>query len=79
VRFAINPIRYYSFRFEKAMKGLGTNDDSLIRLCVLRSEIDLKSIAKDYEECFNQSLCSKIKKDASGDYLSALLALLGSA
>jgi len=67
---------YFAEEIYKSMKGLGTNDDKLIRLLVWRSEIDLAEI----KECFKlvskgETLESFIEGDCSGDYKRALLAL----
>ncbi|KAL5250453.1 hypothetical protein ACHWQZ_G016247 [Mnemiopsis leidyi] len=67
---------YFAEQLYKSMKGIGTNDDKLIRLLVWRSEIDLAEI----KECFKmvskgKTLESYISGDCSGDYKRALLAL----
>jgi len=67
---------YFAEQLYKSMKGIGTNDDKLIRLLVWRCEIDLKEI----KECFKivskgKTLEDFISGDCSGDYKNALLAL----
>lgn len=60
-----------------AMKGAGTDDHTLIRVMVSRSEIDLYNIRKEFRKNFGTSLYSMIKDDTSGDYKKALLLLCG--
>lgn len=60
-----------------AMKGAGTDDHTLIRVIVSRSEIDLFNIRKEFRKNFATSLYSMIKGDTSGDYKKALLLLCG--
>ncbi|XP_007944658.2 annexin A5 [Orycteropus afer afer] len=60
-----------------AMKGAGTDDHTLIRVVVSRSEIDLFNIRKEFRKNFATSLYSMIKSDTSGDYKKALLLLCG--
>ncbi|XP_043726893.1 annexin A5 isoform X1 [Cervus elaphus] len=60
-----------------AMKGAGTDDHTLIRVVVSRSEIDLYNIRKEFRKNFATSLYSMIKGDTSGDYKKALLLLCG--
>lgn len=60
-----------------AMKGAGTDDHTLIRVMVSRSEIDLFNIRKEFRKNFATSLYSMIKGDTSGDYKKALLLLCG--
>lgn len=67
---------YFAEQLYESMKGLGTNDDKLIRLVVWRSEIDLEEVKK----CFlivsgGKSLEDFISGDCTGDYKKALLAL----
>merc|ERR1712050_53363 len=66
---------YLAERLYKSMKGLGTNDDALIRLIVSRCELDLKDIKKIYEPKYGESLEKAVKGDTSGDYKKILLAL----
>lgn len=60
-----------------AMKGAGTDDHTLIRVVVSRSEIDLFNIRKEFRKNFATSLYSMIKGDTSGDYKKTLLLLCG--
>ncbi|XP_063687261.1 annexin A13-like [Bolinopsis microptera] len=67
---------YFAEELYKSMKGIGTNDDKLIRLVVWRSEIDLAEI----KECFKivskgKTLEDFISGDCSGDYKRSLVAL----
>lgn len=61
------------------MKGFGTDDATLIRIIVSRSEIDLGTIKKAYQELYSKTLHDAVKKETSGDYKNALLALIGGA
>lgn len=70
--------RYFAESLYNAMKGAGTSDDTLIRIMVSRSEIDLFEIRKEFRSHFGKSLYSAIKGDTSGDYREALLFLCGS-
>uniref|UniRef100_G1P7U7 Annexin n=1 Tax=Myotis lucifugus TaxID=59463 RepID=G1P7U7_MYOLU len=60
-----------------AMKGAGTDDHTLIRVIVSRSEVDLFNIRKEFRKNFATSLYSMIKSDTSGDYKKTLLLLCG--
>uniref|UniRef100_A0A3P8RB41 Annexin n=1 Tax=Astatotilapia calliptera TaxID=8154 RepID=A0A3P8RB41_ASTCA len=57
--------------------GAGTDDNTLIRVMVTRSEVDLLDIRAQFRRLFACSLHSMIKGDAGGDYRKALLALCG--
>jgi len=59
------------------MAGMGTNDKTLIRIIVSRSEIDLGDIKVAFENKYGKSLESWIKDDISGDYRDVLVALSG--
>ncbi|XP_058852388.1 annexin A6-like isoform X1 [Acipenser ruthenus] len=82
VRSIKNKPSYFADRLYKSMKGLGTDDRTLIRVLVSRSEIDLFNIRREYKELHDVSLHESIKVEAlcgdtSGDYRKALLTLCG--
>lgn len=70
---------FFAKRLFKAMDGLGTDDTTLIRIIVSRSEIDLQNIKDEFEQMYNKTLTSAVKSETSGDYKKALCALIGSA
>ncbi|KAM7419486.1 hypothetical protein PAMA_016549 [Pampus argenteus] len=68
---------YFAETLYYAMKGLGTDDDTLMRVMVTRSEEDLMDIRTEFRRLFACSLHSMIECDTSGDYRKALLLLCG--
>ncbi|XP_028177765.1 annexin B10 [Ostrinia nubilalis] len=70
---------WFATRLRKAMQGMGTDDRTLIRIVVSRSEIDLGTIKREYERLYDKTLESEIRGETSGDYKRALVALLGPA
>ncbi|KAJ1091534.1 hypothetical protein NDU88_004654 [Pleurodeles waltl] len=68
---------YFAERLYKSMKGLGTDDDTLIRVMVSRCEIDMLEIRSEFKKMYGKSLHSFIKGDTSGDYRKVLLKLCG--
>jgi hypothetical protein len=77
VRYIKDSNAYYAERLYRSMKGLGTDDSSLIRLVVTRSEIDLKTIAHSFHRVYSKQLRDFIWGDCSGDYRKLLLSILG--
>uniref|UniRef100_A0A4W4EXU1 Annexin n=1 Tax=Electrophorus electricus TaxID=8005 RepID=A0A4W4EXU1_ELEEL len=57
--------------------GAGTDDNTLIRIMVSRSEIDMLDIRAEFRRMFATSLNKMIKGDSSGDYCKTLLLLCG--
>ncbi|KAL7243884.1 hypothetical protein ACSBR1_016156 [Camellia fascicularis] len=45
---AHNPVKYFAKVLHKAMKGLGTDDTTLTRVIVTRTEIDMQYIKAEY-------------------------------
>ncbi|KAG8574757.1 hypothetical protein GDO81_009316 [Engystomops pustulosus] len=68
---------YFAERLYKSMKGLGTDDNTLIRVMVSRCEIDMLEIRSEFKKAYGKSLHSFIKGDCSGDYRKVLLKLCG--
>ncbi|XP_031671848.1 annexin A5-like [Oncorhynchus kisutch] len=68
---------YFAETLYYSMKGAGTDDQTLIRVMVSRSEVDMLDIRADYRRLFAKSLHSAIQGDTSGDYRKALLLLCG--
>uniref|UniRef100_A0A7N8XMG5 Annexin n=1 Tax=Mastacembelus armatus TaxID=205130 RepID=A0A7N8XMG5_9TELE len=75
VRVAKNPQLYFARRLNKAMKGAGTDEDTLIRIIVCRSEYDLETIKDMYLEKYDVSLKDALKNECSGDFKRLLLAI----
>uniref|UniRef100_A0A3B4BNF6 Annexin n=1 Tax=Pygocentrus nattereri TaxID=42514 RepID=A0A3B4BNF6_PYGNA len=68
---------YFAECLYNSMKGAGTDDATLIRIMVSRSEIDLLDIRAEFRKSFATSLHNMIKNDSSGDYRKTLLLLCG--
>lgn len=60
VRCATNKTEYFAKRLKQAMKGMGTDDKTLVRIVVARSEIDLGDIAEAYQKKYGNSLAADI-------------------
>lgn len=67
---------YWAQRIHDSMAGFGTDDKALITAIVLRSEIDLGNIKKEYQNLYEKSLAEAIQSETSGDYKQLLLALI---
>ncbi|NWQ82632.1 ANXA4 protein, partial [Columbina picui] len=72
-----NKPAYFAERLYKSMKGLGTDDNTLIRVMVSRCEIDMLEIRREFLSMYGKSLYSFIQGDCSGDYRKVLLRLCG--
>ncbi|XP_072544535.1 annexin A13, like isoform X1 [Salminus brasiliensis] len=76
VRCAKNPQLYFARRLNAAMKGAGTDEDTLIRIIVGRSEVDLETIKDMYLEKYDVTLKDALGADCGGDFKRLLLAIL---
>ncbi|KHG29092.1 Annexin D5 -like protein [Gossypium arboreum] len=72
-----NPAKYFAKALHKAMKGLGTDDTTLIRIIVTRTEIDMQYIKAEYLRKYKKTLNDAVHSDTSGHYRTFLLSLLG--
>lgn len=72
-----NPAMYFAKVLRKAMKGLGTDDTTLIRVIVTRTEIDMQYIKAEYHKKYKKTLNDAVHSEISGHYRAFLLSLLG--
>ncbi|XXG51259.1 hypothetical protein AAC387_Pa02g5074 [Persea americana] len=77
IRCAENPAKYFAKILRKAMKGLGTDDSTLIRVVVSRTEIDLQYIKAEYMKKYRKALGDEVHSETSGHYRTFLLSLVG--
>jgi len=70
------PIEYDCDSLKKAMKGIGTDEDSLIEIITSRPNWMLKKIKDKYKEKYNKDLESAIKSETSGDLQRLLVSIL---
>lgn len=77
VHAVINPSEYFAKRINEAIKGVGTNENLLIRVVVTRGEIDMPLIKQYYKKLFNKDMIEDIKDDTSGDFQDLLVELVG--
>lgn len=68
---------FFAESLYKSMKGWGTKEQTLIRIAVSRSEVDLVQIKKKFAQAYNKELADMIKGDTSGDFRKCILALIG--
>lgn len=70
------PAKYFAKALYKSMKGLGTDDTTLIRVIVTRAEIDMQYIKAEFIRKYSKSLEEMISSDTSGSYKKFLLTLV---
>jgi annexin A7/11 len=76
LRFAVNRPAFFASRLHKAISGIGTNNKSLNRIIVTRSEIDMENIKEEFQKMYSDTLRSFIRGDTSKDYKHALYTLI---
>ncbi|KAI5078793.1 hypothetical protein GOP47_0006464 [Adiantum capillus-veneris] len=72
-----SPEEYFSEVLYKSMKGLGTDDDTLIRVVVTHAEIDLANIKAAFSRRYKKPLSAMVHSDTTNNYRKFLLALIG--
>uniref|UniRef100_A0A4W4G5U9 Annexin n=1 Tax=Electrophorus electricus TaxID=8005 RepID=A0A4W4G5U9_ELEEL len=77
VKAAWNKPAYFAERLHLAMKGAWANCNTLTRILVSRSEVDLKKILQEYKRMYGKTLQEDINVETKGDYVKILLALCG--
>ncbi|XP_037022613.2 annexin A13 [Artibeus jamaicensis] len=76
VRCARDQEGYFAERLYKAMKGAGTDEETLIHIFVTRAQVDLRGIKAKFREKYHKSLSDMVRSDTSGDFQKLLVALL---
>lgn len=77
VKCSWNKSAFFAEKLHKATEGHGTCEDTLIRVLVSRSEVDLKKIVQEYRAMYDVSLQEAILMDTKGHYETILLSLCG--
>ncbi|XP_051924635.1 annexin A1a [Hippocampus zosterae] len=69
------PAQYDAQLLKLAMKGLGTDEDTLIEILASRTNTEILDIKKAYKEDYKKDLEEDIRSDTSGDFRNALFSL----
>uniref|UniRef100_A0A3Q3NRN4 Annexin n=1 Tax=Labrus bergylta TaxID=56723 RepID=A0A3Q3NRN4_9LABR len=70
--------QYDATELKASMKGLGTDEETLIEIVCSRSKDELVDIKKVYKETFKKDLDKDVAGDTSGDFAKLLMALVQS-
>lgn len=76
VTYARSPAEFWADALQKSMKGMGTNDDLLIRVVVSNRE-KINDIKQAYATKYHKTLYQAVTSETSGDYKKSLLAIIG--
>ncbi|TSM52299.1 Annexin A2 [Bagarius yarrelli] len=68
--------QYDASEIKASIKGLGTDEESLIEILCSRSNAELLEIKKVYKELFKKDLEKDVAGDTSGEFAKLLLALV---
>lgn len=64
-----SPAAFFASRLFNAVKGMGTDDNTLIRVIVSRSEIDLGEIKQEFERMYDRTLLSAVKVSFDSSFI----------
>ena len=70
------PIDYDCYQIYNAMKGFGTNEDTLIEVIATRSNERINQIKQRYQQLYKKELVKEIEKETSKFFQRILLELL---
>ncbi|KAK5864449.1 hypothetical protein PBY51_015690 [Eleginops maclovinus] len=77
VKCAKSVPEFFAEGLYKSMRRAGTDDYTLMRIMVSRSEVDMLDIRTCFKKKYGASLYTTIQEDTAGDYQKALLYLCG--
>jgi len=63
---------YFALKMQKAMKGLGTDDQALVRIIISRSECDMVQIMNSFQQQFQGQLADWIRVGCHDKYSNIL-------
>ncbi|XP_041034552.1 annexin A2-like [Carcharodon carcharias] len=69
------PAKYDASEIRGAIKGLGTNEATLIELLCSRTNKQIQEMSKAYQELYKKEMIKDIKDDTSGNFCALLLVL----
>ena len=70
------PVDYDCHQLRKAMKGIGTDEDTLIEIIATRPNWMINAIKKRYTELFERDLVKDVENETSGSFKRLLVSLL---
>ena len=70
-----DPIEYDCYSLKKAMKGLGTNEDTLIEILASRPNYYINQIKQKYRVLYGKTLEEELSSELSGDLKKVMLTL----
>ena len=70
-----DPVTFDCYSLNKAMKGFGTNEDTLIEILSTRNNQYISLIKQRYKEIYGKSLESELSSELSGDLKKVMLTL----
>jgi annexin A7/11 len=71
----ISPAEYFAKKVYKAVKGLGTDNNTLIRILITRDEKDMPQIKQFFKHLYKKDMLDAVKGDTSGNYQKILYEL----
>jgi len=71
-----SPEEYAARELRKAMKGIGTDEETLLEIICTKTNEQLETIKEKYDEIFDRDLESDVESETRGDFKCLLVACL---